>query len=877
MAQANNTNFIAPSTSISSTVIGSSTSQQTQTSQAVSGSTVTTTVKTTTGTTTTADVTTATKYDNGVLDISIIPFMRRNKINFRANGLKPNRRVWFFFDDVEVTDWIQPADELVLDTMASVLPYTDQLKVPVDTVTFGSNTAQILSVGRYYDFANANTSLHDTGDDRDRPRKLYMDEGFAGSPTIQGHSTTVNTLKISGGSANTVGSNTVITGINTSGLPDNYFGVNSANSLLVTSWGDSPYLASRANIQSFTQATRTITFDSFTSVALPASYMTAGDGTDIVDIWWKVDQAIYTDDEGNISGTFWLPGGAFRTGERIFRIIDTPTNDLNSAETYVNYKFDSTGMQQTKQMISLVSKSISTNTVFTSTTHTSTSSTTAVQPTASRSAPGSQGWTPPPDPIAESFSISNVLHPDGVFITGLDLFFRSKDNILPVRVEIRPMVNGYPSSSEVITSAIASVASENVLLSEDCSAATRFTFPSPVFVPPGEYAFVVRSDSLNYELFVSELGQAVLGSTSIVSKQPFLGTLFKSQNASTWDAIQSEDICFTLYIASFVSSGSLSFETEDPSANTSIIADDFLIHADWKVPGTSSIDWSYTNPTLGSDAFNPDLHIKPPSARFTLSNGSTPVTVTTSLSTSNPDISPILYPSSTKYLAILNEIDNAPLAQTDFTIVNALGGFAPNTNNPITITSVTGSGAVAYANANSAGYITSVQFVSGGSGYYDNVSVKVGANSNTISLSAETAARGGPALAKYISRTVALAAGFDANDLRVFVTAYKPTGTDIQVYYKVKASQDPTDFQTSTWTRMLTDNYLDSYEGDYTSAREYEFVAPETEYGYSGITYTKDSATYTNFNQYAIKIVLLSNDSRKFPIVYDMRAIALPL
>lgn len=875
MAQANNTNFIPPSTSISSTVLGTSVSTQTQTSQAVSGSTITTTVKTTTGTTTTADVTSTTKYDNGVLDISIIPFMRRNKINFRANGLKPNRRVWFFFDDVEVTDWIQPADEIVLDTLSSVLPYTDQLKVPVDTVTFGSNTAQILSVGRYYDFANANTSLHDTGDDRDRPRKLYLDMGFSGSPTIQGHSTVVNTLKISGGSANTVGANTVITGINTSGLPDNYFGVNSANALLVTSWGDSPYLASRANIQSFSKDTRTITFDSFTSVALPASYMTAGAGDDIVDIWWKVDQPIYTDDEGNISGTLWLPGGAFRTGERIFRIIDTPTNDLNSAQTYVNYKFDSTGMQQTKQMISLVSKSIASNTVFTSSSYSTTSSTTAVQP--ATHSDFNSFFKHTDDPIAESFSISNVLHPDGVFITGLDLFFRSKDNILPVRVEIRPMVNGYPSSSEVITSAIASVAAENVELSEDCSAATRFTFPSPVFVPPGEYAFVVRSDSLNYELFVSELGQTIIGSSVIVSKQPFLGSLFKSQNASTWDAIQSEDICFTLYIASFVSSGSLSFETEDPSANTSVIADDFLIHADWKVPGTSSIDWSYSNPTLGSSTFNPDLHISPPSARFTLSNGSTPVTVTTALSTDNPDISPIIYPSSTKYLAVLNEIDNAPLAQTDFTIVNALGGFAPNTNNPITITSATGSGAVAYANANSAGYITSVQFVSGGSGYYDNVSVKVGANSNTISLATETASRGGPAQAKYISRTVALAAGFDANDLRVFITAYKPTGTDIQVYYKVKASQDPSDFKTSTWTRMLTDNYLDSYEGDYTSAREYEFVAPDTEYGYTGITYTKDSATYTNFNQFAIKIVLLTNDSRKYPIVYDMRAIALPL
>lgn len=891
MAQANNTNYIPPSTSVSSTSLGSvinttqsSSSQTSQSStdlgsgQIATTTSVATTVTTTKAITTSAEITEVTKYDNGVLDISIIPFMRRNKINFRANGLKPNRRVWFFFDDVDVTNWIQPADEVVLNTMASALPYPSQLQTPIESILFGSNTSYILGVSRYYDYANANTALHDTGDDRDRPRKLYLDRGFITNTTIQGNPATVSTLKISGGSVVSVGSNTIVLSTKTSGLSDNWYGTNSANSVLVTSWGDSPYQAYRANIQSFTKSTRTLVFDTFSNIALPASYMASGNGSDIVDVWWKVDQPIYTDDEGNVVGTFWLPGGAFRTGERIFRIIDTPTNDINSAQTYVNYKFDATGVQQTKQMIDLVNKSISSNTVVSSSAYTTTSSSTVVTPPTAIS-DGQQhnnGGHFGQDPIAESFSISKVLHPDGVFVTGLDLFFRSKDNILPVSVEIRPLENGYPSAASIVTGGFATVVSENVTLSENCTSATRFTFPKPVYIPPGEYCFVVRSDSLNYELFVSELGQTIIGSTSIVSKQPFLGSLFKSQNATTWDAIQTEDICFNLYIASFTSTGQLNFQTNDPVVSANVVADDFLIHSDWKTPGSSTILWSYSNPTLGSNYFTPDIHNKPP-ARFALANGSTPVSMTTVLSTVNPDVSPIVYPSSTKYIAVKNQIDNAPLAQTNFTLISTLGGFAPNTNNPITISSVTGSGAVAYANANSAGYITSIQFTSGGQGYYDNVSAKIGANSNVISLASETGAKGGPALAKYISRTVTLTPGFDANDLRVFVTAYKPAGTDIQVYFKVKSAQDPTAFDTSTWIRMITDNYLDSYEGDYTSAREYEFIAPETEYGYTGITYTKNAATYTNFNQFAIKIILLTNDTRKYPIAYDMRAIALPL
>ena len=41
------------------------------------------------------------------------------------------------------------------------------------------------------------------------------------------------------------------------------------------------------------------------------------------------------------------------------------------------------------------------------------------------------------------------------------------------------------------------------------------------------------------------------GSNRLVSRQPHLGVLFKSQNNRTWNAIQSEDMKFTLYRAKF--------------------------------------------------------------------------------------------------------------------------------------------------------------------------------------------------------------------------------------------------------------------------------------------------------------------------------------
>ena len=46
---------------------------------------------------------------------------------------------------------------------------------------------------------------------------------------------------------------------------------------------------------------------------------------------------------------------------------------------------------------------------------------------------------------------------------------------------------------------------------------------------------------------------------TFISNQPYLGSLFKSQNNTTWEPSQWEDLKFTLYRADFVESGSVEF------------------------------------------------------------------------------------------------------------------------------------------------------------------------------------------------------------------------------------------------------------------------------------------------------------------------------
>jgi hypothetical protein len=45
--------------------------------------------------------------DDRILDVAFIPFMRSRKVSFRAWALKPNTKVFAFFDNVSVADWVR--------------------------------------------------------------------------------------------------------------------------------------------------------------------------------------------------------------------------------------------------------------------------------------------------------------------------------------------------------------------------------------------------------------------------------------------------------------------------------------------------------------------------------------------------------------------------------------------------------------------------------------------------------------------------------------------------------------------------------------------------------------------------------------------------
>ena len=155
------------------------------------------------------------------------------------------------------------------------------------------------------------------------------------------------------------------------------------------------------------------------------------------------------------------------------------------------------------------------------------------------------GWW---DPLAQSFLIDAQ---GGMFITSVEVFFFKKDSTVPINIQVRTMENGYPTTS-ILPFSDVTIEPDDVQTSETGAVATKFTFHAPVYIPQSiEHCFALFSDSNEYQVWISRMGEQEISGDRTISEQPYAGVLFKSQNASTWTADQYEDLKFNLYRAKF--------------------------------------------------------------------------------------------------------------------------------------------------------------------------------------------------------------------------------------------------------------------------------------------------------------------------------------
>jgi hypothetical protein len=279
------------------------------------------------------------------------------------------------------------------------------------------------------------------------------------------------------------------------------------------------------------------------------------------------DMRLIADETGVFIGSLFIPDPtipstpSFRTGTKTFVLSSSSTNStvVTSDETTAEVNFTSAGTLDNVENSTLRMRNANVERIprTDSQTLVSSSTSTSTSNTSDTSTSESTRWV---DPLAQSFEVADT---NGVYITKCDIFFKTKDTKgIPVTLQIRTMQSGLPTQTFLPFSEV-TLDPKDVKISEDGTVATTFTFPSPVYLEKigSGYSIVLISSSDSYNVWISRMGEPDVSTANkpdsqkiIVSKQPTLGALFKSQNGSTWTASDLEDLKFTLYRADFATS-----------------------------------------------------------------------------------------------------------------------------------------------------------------------------------------------------------------------------------------------------------------------------------------------------------------------------------
>lgn len=376
----------------------------------------------------------------------------------------------------------------------------------------------------------------------------------------------------------------------------------------------------------------------------------------------SIGAPLISNEFGHVEAILRFPAAQFPCGSHKLAFTDTRFNNrsetceasaIYTAEGYIN------NLQRTvlsTRIPIIVTGSISEQRSDSFTTTAATSNTVKISPS---------------DPLAQTFFIETDSTPNGVFVHSIDIFFATTDQSMPVIMELRATDNGYPSNTILPFSTVVKYPSE-IITSTDGKTATTFTFKSPVYLTPGEYAIVVKSGSNKYHTFIAEMSKPIIGTTKVISDQPYIGSLFESQNASTWSADQFKDLCFEMRICEFTKS-----EKTLVLKNSEIGMKADVVHALIQnlQPADTSITTIANLPSYaGNIVIDTDVNLPSQSSFDAVGDAS----ISIILKTNDVNISPVIDLERTALICIeniINKTSDITTPETDYQLGNALAKY----------------------------------------------------------------------------------------------------------------------------------------------------------------------------------------------------------
>ncbi len=449
-----------------------------------------------------------------VVSRDLIPFMRSRNVEVIGKQTKPSTRHYAFFDGVDVTRFVTP--KLLEISMASGTFQVGE-KVNVAVSGAGSNSWMRGSGTRPHLTFRVAQSNHKEGP-YNAPTKTYGADPYQIAQTVPvSYSATSTTINI-----------------------------------------DTASLASQTDIGAY-------------SGFVEPNMILRGESSGALATITQV--RLISDVNGFFGGSFFIPPErtnfpSFTAGTKEFKLTSDSENAIDAdAPSSAVDNYTAQGILETMQETIIATRNARVITQEIRDTIEATRTVGTEWQTTSSRTQRRWRWRNNGDPLAQSFTVDEA---EGVFVTKVDVFFATKENSdtpQPVVLTIRTMSNGTPTETVVPMSEVV-LEPDDITTSNDGSVATTFEFKAPVYLEGGmEYALVMLSNSAKYSVYISRVGDNDLIDNTYIANQPLLGSLFKSQNASTWDPSQWEDLKFNLYRADFVESGTLELYSPELSEN----------------------------------------------------------------------------------------------------------------------------------------------------------------------------------------------------------------------------------------------------------------------------------------------------------------------
>ncbi|MDP7366691.1 MAG: DUF4815 domain-containing protein [Candidatus Pacebacteria bacterium] len=413
-----------------------------------------------------------------------------------------------------------------------------------------------------------------------------------------------------------------------------------------------------------------------------------------------------TDATGQCAGELFIDDGIWRSGDKLLRITDSALNNVEATVTVAETNYPVKGLLQTREQLLISTReaqnlrelpndeAIVTDTVARSTEKTN--------------------WI---NPLCQTFHVDPSTFPKGLFLRNVTLYFSAKDTYLPVTLQIRPIVNGFPSASKIVPFSEVILNPDEIQVSTTANSAssntttsTVFTFESPVYLTPDEYAIVVSTNSTTYALHIAEEGINSSGTTSKISKPTFVGSFYKPQNAGLWEKHPDKYLMFNAQRADFtIGAGGNTNFVKFVSAANSAVGNTANVLADKIKIGTSTVEFSDTNiqwkyaasngtfaladGTEGSAqyvVFSPDQNYELVDQKRIVYSTNGTFRIRAEMTSANSHVSPVIDLDRMNVISVENLVDDGGLSNSDISITTRGSGYANVMSSAYTATLTSG-------------------------------------------------------------------------------------------------------------------------------------------------------------------------------------------